>query len=85
MLRLVKCGELSRAAKILPVTSKGLAGPSDNTIYKLILKRPVRLSDESVEPPFNDNTIPIHLKKSAALQSILKAPRGSCRSVRLAI
>ena len=33
VLRLIKCGELSRAAKIL--TSKGLADPSDETINKL--------------------------------------------------
>ena len=74
VLRLVKCGELSRAAKIL--TSKGLADPSDETINKLNLKHPVRLSEE-VWNHHPMTTLPIHLKKSAVLESILKAPRGS--------
>ena len=64
----MKCGELSRAARIL--TSHGLAPPSEESIQRLRAKHPATLSGV-------DEVSSIQLKKSVFLESLRKSPRGS--------
>lgn len=71
-LRLIRCGEISRAAKIL--CSQGLAEPSTETVNKLAAKHPTCSEDLVFEPPcFSD----LDLDEQILLRQIHAAPRGS--------
>ena len=59
-LRLVKCGELSRAARIL--TSHGLAPPLEESIQRLKAKHPAWTMSLNLSGV--DEVSPIQLKKS---------------------
>ena len=72
-LRHVKCGELSRAAKIL--TSHGFAPPSEESIQRLRAKHPARKMSLTLSDV--DEVSSIQLKKSVVLESSRKSPRGS--------
>ena len=72
-IRLVKSGELSRAARIL--TSKGLAPASDETVAKLSLKHPTR--DPNTPVPHSDTCNSMALPASVIINVIKKSPRGS--------
>ena len=72
-LRLVRCGELSRAAKLL--VSPGLASVSDETVLKLASKHPTRLKDVLC---FDDSLPqPINLSESLFFATLTKLPKCS--------
>ena len=73
-LRLIQCGKLSRAARVL--TSVGLAPASEETVQKLEKKHPKRSEKiPAVSPPVNST--PISLSKALFLKVIHQSPRGS--------
>ena len=72
-LRLVKCGKLSRAARIL--TSNDVAPSSENAILCLRSKHPTSEAD-LILPPVS-NSSPISLKKSIFVEWLKRSPRGS--------
>ena len=72
-LRLVRCGELSRASRIL--TRNGLAPSTEDTARKLISKHPPRSS--ALPPPPNVSCESITLFRSLLFDSIRQAPHGS--------
>ena len=71
-LRLVRCGELSRASRLL--TSKGLAPASEDTTAKLASKHPSRATGLHLPSLSQDS---IKLSSSALFDAIRRAPRGS--------
>ena len=73
-LQLVRCGELSRAAKLL--TSPGLAPTSADVVDKLALKHPVRVKEvpSSHDVPVSSS---INLLPSTFFSTLSKLPRGS--------
>ena len=71
-LKSVKCGELSRAARIL--TSDGLIPPSPETEEKLKAKHPSQSEELRLSTV---NTPQIDLKRSVFLEALRRAPRGS--------
>ena len=72
-LRLVRCGELSRASKVL--TSTGLAESSAETTAKLALKHPRRSTTIIREAtPHHES---INLTRSILFDVIRRSPRGS--------
>ena len=73
-LKLIRQGELSRAARML--TSNGLAPESEETVSKLKFKHPARRSDPHYQPPAAGDTGLI-LDQHTLMQAIRKAPRGS--------
>ena len=74
-IRLAKCGELSKSARIL--TSKGLAPASDETVQKLISKHPRGDSTPLITPSSSTHCTPIQLSPSIIISAIRKSPRGS--------
>ena len=74
-LRLVKCGELSRAARVL--TSSGLAPVSEDTISRLANKHPSRVKD--IQDCFQGNSerAGIQITTHQLSAAIMSAPRGS--------
>ena len=72
-LRLIKVGELSRAARVL--TSKGLAKATDETVTKLKSKHPSRTAP-TLDLPLVDSK-QFSLIKSSLTDILRKAPRGS--------
>ena len=71
-VKLIKCGELSRASRIL--TSLGLAPATEETAEKLASKHPTR---SSALPEGNLNEETISLSMQLFLHSIQKSQRGS--------
>ena len=71
-LSLVRCGELSRAARVL--TSSGLAPATPDTAQKLAEKHPIRVFDI---PDMPSPAMHISLSKQHMFNSIKKSPRGS--------
>ena len=69
----MKCGELSRAARIL--TDHGLAPPSEESIQRLRAKHPARKTSLNLSGV--DKVSSIQLKKSVFLESLRKSPRRS--------
>ena len=61
-IRLAKCGELSKSARLL--TSKGLAPASDETVQKLISKHPRGDSTPLITPSSSTHCTPIQLSPS---------------------
>ena len=74
-IRLVRCGELSRAAKAL--TSQGLAPANDETLNKLRSKYPSRREGLCDGPCMSGPVSSLTLKSSVLFDAIRKAPRGS--------
>ena len=72
-LRLVKCGELSRAAKLL--VSPGLAPVSAETVSKLASKHPTRV--KNVPCPGDDMPQSISLSEPLFFATLSKLPRCS--------
>ena len=72
-LRLVPCGEISRAARVL--TSRDLASASNETVEKLKGKHPTRSEEIHIVPPMNST--PIDLYMTHLLNAIQESPRGS--------
>ena len=70
--RLVKCGELSRAAQVL--ISPGLAPANDETVEKLVTKHPKRSYEVKVTP---SHVGQINLSNEHLLSVIRNSPRGS--------
>ena len=73
-LRLFRCGELSRAAKLL--FSPGLAPTSEDVAEKLARKHPQRDYD-IVRDQYADSFNPIELSRSSFLIAVNSLPRGS--------
>ncbi len=71
--RLIRCGEISRAAKIL--TSPGLAPTSLDTRDKLTAKHPCRSGD--LDDNISSNETLFQLSKKDLFSSIRGSPRGS--------
>ena len=71
-LKSVKCGELSRAARIL--TSDGLTPPSPEIEEKLKAKHPSQSEELRLSTV---NTPQIDLKRSVFLEALRRALRGS--------
>ena len=73
-LKLVRCGELSRAAKLL--ISPGLAPASADVVDKLAAKHPVRVKEvpNSHDVPVSSS---ISLLPSTFFSAVSKLPRGS--------
>ena len=74
-LKLIRQGELSRAARML--TSNGLVPESEETVSKLKSKHPARRSDPHYQPPPVAGDTGLILDQHTLMQAIRKAPRGS--------
>ena len=72
-LRLVRCGELARASRLL--TSPGLAAATAETTKKLASKHPSRVSPLNVRPPNVQE--PFILSKKIFFETIRRSPRGT--------
>ena len=76
-IRLVRCGELSRAARVL--TSKGLAPANDTTVERLKKKHPANNNDSLAFSTCADNQI--QLTRSSLSHVIRQSPRGSAAGI----
>ena len=72
-LRLVRCGELSRASRVL--TSAGLAPSTADTAKKLTSKHPPRV--ESIDLLNMPHSAAINLSENVFYDTVRRSPRGS--------
>ena len=72
-LRLVKCGELSRAARVL--TSAGMAPATEETARKLAAKHPSRREEFIVKASVKEESL--NLCKNQLFEAVRNSPKGS--------
>ena len=74
-LRLIRCGEISKAAKV--IISNGLAPASEETILKLKSKHPSHHSNVQVDGLKSQSANGLHLSLVAFLKAVHRCPKGS--------